>query len=213
VSTILRRHLCSVPRARHNDATDHRIDRATNLSFCPPEEKAEAQATGACWDADSKRRYIDSGEPATKYSRWLSDAERDEEFTITSAEAYVAAATTACQRCHSSIQVICIHCESGMVRDDPLNRFSVPDVWAIDDSLARQIGRWPNYRKVIVQGAEDGYFANHCPNCRAPQDDMYLHSEPDETFFDNPGAAPGSIELTPLAGSIQLSGDEHFQVD
>jgi hypothetical protein len=29
----------------------------------------------------------------------------------------------------------------------------------------------------------------------------------------SPGAAPGSIELTPLAGSIQLSGDEHFQVD
>lgn len=28
-----------------------------------------------------------------------------------------------------------------------------------------------------------------------------------------PGAAPGSIALTPLAGSVQLSGDEHFRVD
>jgi hypothetical protein len=44
-------------------------------------------------------------------------------------------------------------------------------------------------------------------------DDMYLHSEPGEIFFDIPSSAPGSIELTPLAGSIQLSGDEHFQVD
>jgi hypothetical protein len=130
-----------------------------------------------------------------------------------STEVHVAAATTACQRCHSAIEVICVHCTSGRVSGEPLDRFTVSDVWAINDSLARQLGRWPNYRKVIVQNAEDGYFANHCPNCGAPQDDMYLHSEPDEIFFDIPSAAAGSIELTPLAGSIQLSGDEHFQVD
>ena len=181
--------------------------------YVPPEEKAEAQALGACWDADSKRWYIDSGEPSTKYSRWLPDAEHGEEFTITSTEAYVAAATTPCQRCHSAIQVICIHCASGTVCGEPLDRFTVSDVWSVDDSLARQLARWPNYRKVIVEHAEDAYFANHCPACGAPQEDMYLHSEPDEPFFDIPGAVPGSIELTPLAGSIQLSGDEHFQLD
>ena len=181
--------------------------------FVPPEEKSEVQALGACWDADSKRWYIDSGESSTKYSRWLPATEPEEEFTITSTPAYVAAATTACQRCHSAIEVICIHCKSGMVCGEPLPRFTVSDIWAINDSLARQLGRWPNYRKVITQNAKDGYFANHCPNCGAAQDDMYLHSEPDELFFDIPGAAPGSIELTPLAGSIQLSGDEHFQVD
>jgi hypothetical protein len=70
-----------------------------------------------------------------------------------------------------------------MVRGEPLNRLTVSDVWTINASLARKIGRWPNYRRVIVQKAEDGYFA------------------------------PGSIELTPLTGSIQLSGNEHFQVD
>jgi len=71
--------------------------------FVPPEEKSEVQALGACWDADSKRWYIDSGEPSTKYSRWLPATEHEEEFTITSTEAYVAAATTACKRlpfCH-----------------------------------------------------------------------------------------------------------------
>jgi hypothetical protein len=180
--------------------------------FVPPEEKSEVQSLGACWDADSKRWYIDSGELSTKYSRWLPDAEDDEEFTITSTEVYVAAATMACQRCHSSIEVICIHCESGIVCGEPLDRFTVSDVRAINGSLARQLGRWPNYRKVIVQN-EDGYFANHCPNCGAPQDDMYLHSEPDEIFFDIPSAPAGCIELTRLAGSIQLSGAEHFQVD
>ena len=41
---------------------------------------------------------------------------------------------------------------------------------------------------------------------------MYLHSEPDEPFFDIPRAAPGIIKVTPLAGTIRLSGDEHFEV-
>jgi hypothetical protein len=32
-------------------------------------------------------------------------------------------------------------------------------------------------------------------------------------FFDIPRAASGSIKLTALAGTIQLSGDEHFSVE
>ena len=180
--------------------------------FVPPEEKSEVQALGACWDADSKRWYIDSGEPFTKYSRWLPEAEHDEEFTITSTEAYVAVATTGCQRCHSAIEVICIHCESGMVCGEPLDRLAVSDVWAISDSLARQLGRWPNYRKVIAQNAEDGYFANHCPHCGAVQEDYLLHSEPGDVFFDVSRAEPGSIGFTPLVGRIQVSGDCSFWV-
>jgi hypothetical protein len=42
---------------------------------------------------------------------------------------------------------------------------------------------------------------------------MYLHSEPYEPFFDIPSAAPGSIQLTPLMGQVQLSGDEHFRFE
>jgi hypothetical protein len=41
---------------------------------------------------------------------------------------------------------------------------------------------------------------------------MYLHSEPDEPFFDILDAAPGSIRLTPLTGTVRLSGDEDFHV-
>ena len=166
------------------------------------------QALGARWDADSKRWYIGAGEPSAKFARWLLQAEDEEDFTITSTAAYVAAATTACRRCRSPIEVICIHCASGRVSGDALGQFTVSDITAVSDSLARQLARWPNYRPV----SEGGYFANHCPGCGAAQDDMYLHSEPDELFFDIPGAAPGSIELTPLAGSVQLSGDEHFNV-
>ena len=116
-----------------------------------------------------------------------------------------------CQRCNSNIEVVCIHCESGTASGEPLTQFTVSHIWAIDEALARHLRRWPNFRKVIEP--EDEAFANHCPHCGAQQDDMYLHSEPDEPFFDIPGAAPGSISLTPLSGTIRLSGDEHFQVD
>lgn len=167
------------------------------------------QALGARWDADSKRWYIDAGDSSAKYARWLLESEHEEDLTITSTAAYVAAAATACQRCRNPIEVICIHCASGKVSGDPLNQFTVSDITAVSAPLAHQLARWPNYRQV----AEGGYFANHCPSCGAAQDDMYLHSEPDEIFFDIPRAAPGSITLTPLAGSVQLSGDEHFRVD
>ena len=50
------------------------------------------------------------------------------------------------------------------------------------------------------------------PHCGAPQNDLCLHKEPEDLFFDIPSAPPGSISLTPLAGTVRLSGDEHFEV-
>jgi hypothetical protein len=179
--------------------------------FVPPEEKSEVQVLGARWDADSKRWYIDADETAARFSRWLSDSESDEEYIITSAAAFVAAAQTPCQRCRSRIEVICIHCSSGTVSGDSLSQFTVSDIWAMDDSLLRQLQPWPTFRRVDAADG-DSYFANHCPRCGALQEDMYLHSEPDQPFFSIPRAAPGSIRLTALAGSIQLNGNEHFEV-
>jgi hypothetical protein len=182
--------------------------------FVPPEEKSEVQMLGARWDANSKRWYIGSDEASAKFSRWLSASEHDEEYLISSTETYVAAAAVTCRRCRSSIEVICIHCESGTVSGEPRARFTVSDVWAMDESLARQLQPWPTFRRVDSQDDDDGgYFANHCPRCGSPQEDMYLHSEPDEPFFNIPRAAPGSIKLAPLAGPIQLSGNEHFEVE
>jgi hypothetical protein len=87
----------------------------------------------------------------------------------------------------------------------------VSDIWAMDESLIRQLQPWPTFRRAQAPGGES-YFANHCSRCGALQEDMYLHSEPDQPFFSIPHAAPGSIKLTPLAGSIRFSGDEHFEV-
>jgi hypothetical protein len=182
--------------------------------FVPPEEKAKVQALGACWDAESKRWYIASTEVHAPFARWLPEAQAggDEEFIITSGDAYVAAATTPCGSCQSPIEVICIYCESGTVFGDPLTRFIVSNVWAMDDALARQLKRWPTFHKAEGMDAADSW-ANYCPHCDALQDDMLLHSEPGDPFFNIPRAEVGAIRVTPLTGTIRLSGDEHFEVD
>lgn len=179
--------------------------------YVPPEEKSEVQALGASWDADSKCWYVDADEASERFSRWLPEGD-DDEFAIISSHAYVAAAPTSCQRCRAPIQVICIHCESGTARGDALKRFTISNVWLVDDALSRQLARWPQFRPVDA-GREQSYYANHCSSCGAAQDDMLLHSEPDQPFFNIPRAARGTITLTPLDGTIQLSGDEHFEVD
>jgi hypothetical protein len=181
--------------------------------FVPPEEYSQVQALGAHWDTGRKRWYVEADEPLERFAVWLSDMPADDEpFSIASADGYVAVATTSCRRCRSGIEVICIHCESGTVSGDPLTRFTVSGIWAMDEALVRQLRPWPTFRKVDDPGG-GSYFANHCPHCGALQEDMYLHSEPEDPFFDIPRAAPGSIRLMPLSGAIQLSGSEHFAVE
>lgn len=56
----------------------------------------------------------------------------------------MAVAPTPCQRCTSNIEVICIQCESGTVSGESMARFTVSHIWAIDETLARQLRPWPN---------------------------------------------------------------------
>jgi hypothetical protein len=176
--------------------------------YVPPEEYAEVKALGAHWNDRSKCWYVRCGESLAEFSQWLADDGTDEEFAITSDQAHVAATSVSCWKCHAKIEVICIYCESGSVSDEPLERFTVSEVWAMDDTLTRQLEPWSFFRYV----EQEGHFANHCPHCAEQQKDMYLHSEPDQPFFSIPRAAPGSIRLTPLVGRVQLSGDESFEI-
>lgn len=190
---------------------------ARTYLFVPPEEKTEVQSLGAQWDAASKCWYIGPDDTPAKFSRWLPSSEEDDavddEFTITSSDAHVAATTIPCQQCHANIEVICIHCRTGTVLGEALTQFTVSDISAMHDDLIQQLRRWPTFRRSTLSNSESGDFTNHCPHCDAPQDDLLLHSEPDSAFFDIPHAPFGSIRLTPLAGTIHLSGDEHFTVD
>ena len=184
--------------------------------YVPPEEKAEVQSLGAQWDFDKKCWYIGPEESPAKFSRWLPPFENDEEgdaLNIVSDEAFVASTTVPCHRCHANIEVICIHCVSGTAEDEPLTQFTISDIWAMDEHSIQQLQAWPNFHKTRDLDAEEGDFANHCPHCDAVQQDMYLHSEPDQPFFHIPDAPAGSIELTPLRGTIRLGGSEHFSIE
>lgn len=176
--------------------------------YVPPEERAEVEAAGAHWDDLSKCWYVNEGESLAGLSKWLPDDAADDGYSISSDEAYVAATTVACCECQAEIEVICIYCQSGVASDEPLDQFTVSAISNLDDALGQQLEAWPSFRYV----KEEGLFSNHCPHCGARQDDMYLHSEPDQPFFCIPRAPAGSIRLTPLVGPIQLSGDESFEV-
>jgi hypothetical protein len=184
--------------------------------YVPPEEYAEVEALGGLWDEELKRWFIRAGADSSLFGRWLlEEEEHEEEFGIVSDRAYVASARVPCAECAAEIEVICVYCESGnvaMESDEPLMRFTVSYVWAIDDALALQLARWPSFRMVDRPDHRGGYFANHCPQCGTMLDDELLHSEPDQVFFDIPDAAAGSVVLTPLVGQVRLSGDYRFQV-
>jgi hypothetical protein len=138
----------------------------------------------------------------------VSDDDAGDEFSIASEDAYVAATTVACCECRAEIEVICVYCESGVASDEPLEQFTVSEISAVDADLGRQFEAWPFFRYV----EDEGRFSNHCPHCGAPQDDMYLHSEPDHPFFGIPRAPAGSIRFTRLVGRIQLNGNESFEI-
>jgi hypothetical protein len=183
--------------------------------YVPPEEYAAVKALGACWDEDSKYWYIGSDVDASAFRRWLPGHDDEEELQITSEQAYVASARVACQQCQSKIEVICIYCQSGLVRDEslePLMKLTVSNISALDSALERQLAPWPAFKQVGEPGSQAGYFANHCPRCGALQEDYLLHDEPGDPFFSIPTAPPDAVELTPLVGRIQLSGDYHFEV-
>ena len=183
--------------------------------YVPPEEKAEVQSLGAHWDSDRKSWYIGPEESSARFSKWLPPFEDEEgdDLNIVSDQAYIASTTVPCHRCHTNIEVICIHCESGTVQDEPLTRFTVSDIWAMDEHSAQQLQPWPNFHKTRDPDGEEGDFANHCPHCGATQEDLYLHSEPDHPFFYIPDAPAGSIKLTLLEGTLRLAGSEHFSIE
>ena len=136
----------------------------------------------------------------------------DAEFEVTSKDAYVASTEVTCWKCNHNIEVICIYCESGVDVDEPLTCFTVSTIWAMDDALTYQLQPWIHFKRGSGPTLHPGYFANHCPHCGAPQEDMALHDEPDDPFFSIPHAPPGTLRLTPLVGQVRLSGCCHFSI-
>jgi hypothetical protein len=126
-----------------------------------------------------------------------------EAFNIRSDHAYLVCASSSCCRCRREIEVAAVYCQHGIASREPLEQFTVFGISAMEPALARQLERWPSFRFDPQQGC----FANHCPHCGAPQDEATLHDEPEQPFFAIDLADTRSLRLTPLLGTVQLSGD------
>ena len=180
--------------------------------YVPPEEYSAVKAAGGDWDDQSKRWYVpENGEPAA-FSRWLEGGVGDEGYCIRVDEAFVAAAQVRCAKCRADIEVICLYGESGTDEEagQTLRQFTVSNVWAMDEMLARQLLPWRHYREVIDNGLKAGYFANHCAQCDAVQEDFGLHSEPGDVFFGVARPEAEAVRFTRLSGFVKVSGDVSF---
>lgn len=180
--------------------------------YVPPEEYAQVKASGAFWDDESKRWYIGRDMVSADFSRWLGEDGEAPEFGYSSDQAFVAAAQVSCVACHEPTEVICIYCESGtdLEREEPMAQCTLSNVWSVDDALAAQLARWPQFRQESGTGSEEGCFVNYCSQCGAKHEDYLLHGEPGDVFFCV--ALAEAVELTPLSGRVQMSGDCGFGI-
>jgi len=176
--------------------------------YVPFEDSEQVRSLGAHRDPERMCWYLDPGQDPAPFIRWLEEDESDEEFLIASDAAFVACSRVRCWQCDAQTQVICIFCDSGVVSGNPLEQFTVSQIWKVDDALGAQLGRWPDFHPV----ASGDCFANHCQHCGAVQDDMDLHSEPDQPFFNIPRDESGQVELIPVSAVVRLSGSESFEV-
>jgi predicted RNA-binding Zn-ribbon protein involved in translation (DUF1610 family) len=181
--------------------------------YVPPEEYAEVKASGACWDDYSKRWFVPPDSVSAALSRWMGEGEGGE-FGVESNQAFVAAAHVACTNCGEEIEVICIYCQSArdLETGEALEGVTLSNISSMDDALAATLERRRFFRTLASTGADEGYFANHCPHCGAVQEDYLLHSEPGDVFFCIPEAEPGSVEFTAVEGRIRANGDCGFGV-
>lgn len=180
--------------------------------FVAPEEYLEVQASGACWDDASKSWYIGEGVEPAGFTRWLGQEEGEAPFGIVCEEAFVAYAPSLCVSCGNEIEVVCIYGKRGLDTEigNPIADFTVFNIWAMDEGLAKQLKPWPSYRPGVGEDAESRLFANHCAHCGAMQEDYRLHSEPGDVFFGLAIGAPGVVEFTAVQGRACFSGDYGF---
>ena len=187
------------------------LDMNRTYLYVPYEERDEVEALGAHWDDDSKCLYIER-EDKSPFRRWLPPdpsqcSSVETEYSIISDHAGIVSANIACQSCRCDIEVICIYCEKGLIGGEECAKFSVSNITAVDEALARQLWQWPNFRFDPGEAFDGECFVNHCPHCGMRQDEYSLHCEPEGAFFKI-RERPASLRFTPLDGVIQVNGIE-----
>ena len=180
----------------------------------PFEDRERARARGARWDSNQKCWYLECSQNRGPFREWLEEEpppERTAIYSIASASAHVAVARSRCWKCAARIPVVCLYCADGTIGGEPYEDFTVSNIKAIDAALEGQLARWPFFRFGYDRRERGRLLANHCERCGALQQDYYLHCEPGGAFFTLKDAPSSAIELTALAGTVRLTGDEGFE--
>jgi len=175
----------------------------------PSEEAGQVEALGAQWDKRSECWCIDAQDGA-QFRPWLPPEEADdaeEMYGIVSDNARIISASVNCWSCQSSIEVIGIYCASGLIEGEVCTNFSVSHITAMDSTLEKQLQEWPHFRKSFDEPQGNG-FCNHCPHCRASQEEFHLHCVPEGPFFRLTDTGPETLRMIPLEGIVRLTAGE-----
>lgn len=180
----------------------------------PPAETTLAQMLGAVWDPEAQCWYVDAGqeERLWAFHRWMPYRQGDE-LNVISAAACIASLNVPCQFCGLKTEVICIHCDTGLVDGKPLRRFTCTRLAALDERLCALIQAcYSQLRPSEVPAPNEPpacIHVNHCLHCGAPHEDGYLEAQWEHHFKPAGGCDPAygeNIELIAIAGTVQLRG-------
>jgi len=195
-------------------AYKHSADVKTMILLQVPfNEKEEAKALGARWDAKKKKWFVPEGMDASKFEKWTPDYEK--EFSIKAISPfYLVKSKEPCWKCEKISEVITFAAE-GVIEDDKEHKEFVTFVYVslLPEKLATFIAKkYENYFIDFSKTTQSYYYINHCMHCSALLGDFYLHSEPDGAFFPMSEQAAKEIELIELkeSGYIQLSADTAY---
>ena len=157
----------------------------------PYEEKDEAKALGARWNADIKKWYVFSGKDYHKFDKWIA---RKKYNTIICDRIYVIVGMMKCFRCHKQTPVVGIGIDQFFSIEDERSgkrnySFNNEDIHICPtfpelpvellDYLSKNYGVRTDYSKTV----QASYIANHCSNCSTIQGNFFIFDEVDSPFF------------------------------
>lgn len=161
----------------------------------PYEEKDEAKALGARWDARLKKWYIKNRDDYRYVLKWVMDEEEDEGIILFD-HFYLVEGKRKCYRCKRETPVIAFGAdEFYVVYDDSVTEriygletycneiHIISDIVQLSKDFLDYLNRKYNYRMGYSKTTDRSYMTNHCTNCNAIQGDYYLHGEVDSPFF------------------------------
>jgi ribosomal protein S14 len=133
----------------------------------------------------------------------------DDRMNVRSASFFLAFAVGRCQHCGRQTALLAIGVPAGSERrdEDEWGEVGGPTLLFDIEALADDIGELlrncaPHYHAATGAPAGEGRWQNHCESCGEPQDDYWLHCEPDAPFLPLTPEAASRIDLVAIDAAL-----------